>query len=207
MAAPGVAADNNPLAADREVTEAGYGTSARQQALEKSLAVGPTAGSGLKPAAMAPAPAGPASKRSSNAKMNRKMLAEGDEIGALADGGQADPFGFADDASDDDQLASRDKFANISEYKRVIDAPLSTFSVDVDTASYSKVEYLLRQNRLPPIDAVRVEMVNHFDYEYLPPKDDADSLAGTDISCPWNDAHRLARIALKGKTMKPEERH
>ena len=213
MAAPGVAADNNPLAADREATEAGYGTSARQQALEKSLAVGPTAGSGLKPAAMAPAPAGPASKRSSNAKMNRKMLAEGDEIGVLADGGQADPFGFADDASDDDQLASRDKFANISEneYKRVIDAPLSTFSVDVDTASYSKVrEYLLRQNRLPPIDAVRVEeMVNYFDYEYLPPKDDADSpfAAETDIfSCPWNDAHRLARIALKGKTMKPEER-
>ena len=167
MALPGVAADNNPVAADREATEAGYGASARQQALEKSLAAEPTAGSGMKPAAMAPAPAGPANKRSINANMNRKMRAEGDEIAALADGGQADPFGFADDASSDDQFASRDKFVNISEneYKRVIDAPLSTFSVDVDTASYSKVrEYLLRQNRLPPIDAVRVEeMVNYFD--------------------------------------------
>ena len=110
-------------------------------------------------------------------------------------------------------LADRDRFKNITEnsYKRVSDAPLSTFSVDVDTASYSKTrEYLLRQRRLPPVDAVRIEeLVNYFDYEYLPPKDDAEvpfAVTAEIISCPWNNKHRLARIALKGKEMKTQER-
>ncbi|MDB4749839.1 VWA domain-containing protein, partial [Rubripirellula sp.] len=113
----------------------------------------------------------------------------------------------------DDALASRDKFTNVREnaFKRVSDAPLSTFSVDVDTASYSKVrEYLLRQRRLPPVDAVRIEeMVNYFNYEYLPPEDDAEypfAAKAEIISCPWNDGHRIARIALKGKMMQPKDR-
>ncbi|MDB4477233.1 von Willebrand factor type A domain-containing protein [Rhodopirellula sp.] len=107
----------------------------------------------------------------------------------------------------------RDKFQPLTEnaFKRVADAPLSTFSADVDTASYSKVrEYLLRQRRLPPVDAVRIEeLVNYFNYEYLPPTDDAAypfAAKAEIISCPWNEDHRLARIALKGKTMKPKER-
>lgn len=112
-----------------------------------------------------------------------------------------------------DGSADRDRFNNITEnqYKRVTESPLSTFSIDVDTASYSKVrEYLLRQRRLPPVDAVRIEeLVNYFDYEYLPPQDDAEipfAATAEIISCPWNNRHRLARIALKGKEMQTQER-
>ena len=112
-----------------------------------------------------------------------------------------------------DNPGDQNRFNNLSEnaFKRVSDAPLSTFSVDVDTASYSKVrEYLLKQRRLPPVDAVRIEeLVNYFNYEYLPPKDDAEypfAAKAEIIACPWNDDHRLARIALKGKTMKPKNR-
>lgn len=138
---------------------------------------------------------------------------------------RSDPFAEAErrresatfmipNAQDADEIPEdRNRFENISEnaFKRVSDSPLSTFSVDVDTASYSKVrEYLLSQRRRPPVDAVRVEeLVNYFNYEYLPPKDDAEHpfVAKADIiGCPWNEDHRLARIALKGKTMQPKNR-
>ena len=114
---------------------------------------------------------------------------------------------------DEGDSAPRDRFSAVTEnaFKRVTDAPLSTFSVDVDTASYSKVrEYLLSQHQRPPVDAIRIEeMVNYFNYEYLPPEDDAQypfAAKAEIMSCPWNDDHRLARIALKGKAMEPEDR-
>ena len=94
---------------------------------------------------------------------------------------------------------------------RVSEQSVSTFSVDVDTASYSKTRnYLLRSGQLPPPDAVRIEeLVNYFDYSYkAPEKADADPFT-TDVvltTCPWNKEHRLARIALKGKTMKKSKR-
>jgi len=116
-------------------------------------------------------------------------------------------------ALDDGESDQRNRFPALTEnaFKRVEDSPLSTFSVDVDTASYSKVrEYLLSQHQRPPVDAIRIEeMVNYFNYEYLPPEDDAPhpfAAKAEIMSCPWNDNHRLARIALKGKTMKPEDR-
>jgi Ca-activated chloride channel family protein len=106
-----------------------------------------------------------------------------------------------------------DRFDPITDnaFKRVSEHPLSTFSVDVDTASYSKTrDYLIRQNSLPRPDAVRIEeLVNYFDYEYEPPMNDAEhpfATTATLMSCPWNEEHRLARIALKGKTMEKEER-
>jgi Ca-activated chloride channel family protein len=106
-----------------------------------------------------------------------------------------------------------DKFDPITDnpFKRVLDHPLSTFSVDVDTASYSKVrDVLLRANQLPRRDAVRIEeLVNYFEYDYAPPADDAEHpfAARSDItSCPWNPEHRLARVSLQGKTMTKDER-
>ena len=119
-----------------------------------------------------------------------------------------------DDAiAENETLTQRNRFPSAVEntFKRVAEEPLSTFSVDVDTASYSKIrEYLLGQNRRPPLGAVRIEeMVNYFNYEYLPPKDDAEypfAAKAEIMSCPWNDSHRLARIALKGKEMTVEER-
>lgn len=81
--------------------------------------------------------------------------------------------------------------------------PLSTFSIDVDTASYSKTRsYLLGNNRLPRKDAVRIEeLINYFDYNYQAPgpNDDHPLVAKAEITqCPWSPQHRLARIAVKG---------
>ncbi len=86
--------------------------------------------------------------------------------------------------------------------------PLSTFSIDVDTASYSNVRRFLNDGMLPPKGAVRIEeLVNYFDYDYKPPTGDAPF--STDVAlaeCPWNGEHWLARIALKGKVFAEKER-
>lgn len=85
--------------------------------------------------------------------------------------------------------------------------PLSTFSIDVDTAAYSNVRRFLNDGQLPPKDAVRIEeLVNYFPYDYAPPTDSAPFSAKVEIGpCPWNRQHQLARIGLKGKDV-PQER-
>jgi Ca-activated chloride channel family protein len=81
---------------------------------------------------------------------------------------------------------------------------VSTFSIDVDTASYANVRQFLEQSaQLPPPDAVRIEeLVNYFPYDYQEPTDDTPFAANMEVAaCPWNPEHRLARIAIKGKEM------
>ena len=79
--------------------------------------------------------------------------------------------------------------------------PLSTFSIDVDTASYANVRRFLNAGSLPPKDAVRVEeMLNYFTYHYQPPIDDRPFAVHAEVAaCPWQTKHRLLRIALKGR--------
>ena len=86
--------------------------------------------------------------------------------------------------------------------------PLSTFSLDVDTASYSNVRRFLDAGRLPPRDAVRCEeMINYFPYKYPAPTDGTPFAIHAEIApCPWNPRHRLAKIALKGKELATGER-
>ena len=95
-------------------------------------------------------------------------------------------------------------------FRRVADHPLSTFSVDVDTASYSNVRRFLDDGRLPPPDAVRIEeMVNYFDYAYAPPADDNDAPFAARVevaSVPWAPTHRLVRIGIKGKEVSAADR-
>jgi Ca-activated chloride channel family protein len=81
-----------------------------------------------------------------------------------------------------------------------VDAPLSTFSVDVDTASYANVRSMILDARNIPMDAVRLEeMVNYFDYSYPPPTDNHPFAIHVDnAACPWNTQHQLVRVALKG---------
>ncbi len=105
----------------------------------------------------------------------------------------------------------RERYTEFEENKflRPDDAPFSTFSVDVDTASYSKARrYLMEQNERPPVDAVRLEeFINYFDYHYAPPTDGKPFATYADVAtCPWNAAHLLARVALKGKEFPKEER-
>lgn len=92
-------------------------------------------------------------------------------------------------------------------------APLSTFSIDVDTASYANVRRYLMQGQLPPADAVRVEeLINYFPYADTPPaialEDGGDPFAVhlEQATAPWNIAHRLVRIGIKGYEMPWESR-
>lgn len=93
-------------------------------------------------------------------------------------------------------------------YKRVTDEPLSTFSVDVDTASYSNVRRMLRQGTPVPADAVRIEeMINYFNYEYPEPEGDAPFSVTTEYSiCPWNEDNNLLLIGLQAKEIDFEDR-
>jgi Ca-activated chloride channel family protein len=87
-------------------------------------------------------------------------------------------------------------------------APLSTFSIDVDTASYANVRRFLEDGQMPPVDAVRIEeLINYFDYAY--PQPDGDVPFAVDLAVtesPWAPEHRLVRVGLKGKEIAVEER-
>jgi Ca-activated chloride channel family protein len=92
--------------------------------------------------------------------------------------------------------------------KRVAEAPVSTFSIDVDTGSYSNVRRFLNQGRLPVKDAVRVEeMLNYFSYDYPLPRDKTRPFSvTTEIApTPWNKDSHLLRIGLKGYDIAPDK--
>lgn len=86
--------------------------------------------------------------------------------------------------------------------------PLSTFSIDVDTASYSNIRRYLDDDLLPPRDAVKIEeMVNYFSYDYDTPRGDTPFSINTEIGpCPWNDESRIAMIGLQGLEIERDER-
>ena len=91
------------------------------------------------------------------------------------------------------------------------DNPLSTFSVDVDTASYANVRRFIESGRLPPPDAVRVEeLVNYFPYDYAPPAPDDEAhpfaVHLEAASCPWNPPDRLVRIGIKARELARDKR-
>lgn len=88
-------------------------------------------------------------------------------------------------------------------YKDVRHNPLSTFSIDVDNASYSNVRRFINLGQTPPADAVRVEeMINYFKYDYPEPDGDYPFSVYTEVApCPWNKKHNLLHIGLKGKSI------
>jgi len=94
-----------------------------------------------------------------------------------------------------------------NDYLQAKDNPLSTFSIDVDTASYSNVRRFLYGNTLPPKDAVRIEeMVNYFTYDYPQPSDKEPFSVTTEIAgCPWNAQHQLVLIGLQGRKMEVKD--
>lgn len=79
--------------------------------------------------------------------------------------------------------------------------PLSTFSIDVDAASYANVRRFINYGQKPPADAVRIEeMINYFNYDYEQPKGDDPFSINTEVSqAPWNEKHQLVHIGLQGK--------
>ena len=85
---------------------------------------------------------------------------------------------------------------------------VSTFSIDVDTASYANTRRFLNQGQLPPPDAVRIEeLINYFSYNYAPPTGaDPFSVNIEMADCPWQPKHKLVRIGIKGKEVAAAER-
>ena len=102
------------------------------------------------------------------------------------------------------------RYGNIEEnpFLGAVSNPLSTFSIDVDTASYSNILRFIENGSLPPKDAVRVEeMINYFSYDYPQPNDKLPFSVNLDAAaCPWEPAHRLVRIGLKGRELPNEKR-
>ncbi|HKP33023.1 MAG TPA: VWA domain-containing protein [Chitinophagaceae bacterium] len=106
-------------------------------------------------------------------------------------------------------FADADKEFNTEDYSPIVEniffsplnEPLSTFSIDVDEASYSNVRRYLQNGNMPPPGAVRIEeMINYFDYEYVHPSNNDPFAVNTEISdCPWNNNHKLVHIGLQGK--------
>jgi Ca-activated chloride channel family protein len=96
-----------------------------------------------------------------------------------------------------------EEYSKIEEnsFKQVKVDPLSTFSIDVDPASYANMRRFISSGQLPPKDAIRIEeLINYFDYAYAQPDDGRPFAVHTEVAeCPWNQSHRLVRIGLKGK--------
>jgi Ca-activated chloride channel family protein len=94
-------------------------------------------------------------------------------------------------------------------YHRIVDndfvavatSPLSTFSIDVDTASYANVRRFLSGGQLPPRDAVRIEeLINYFRFDYPPPDGDTPfSVTASVAECPWRTDHRLVHLGLQAR--------
>ena len=110
---------------------------------------------------------------------------------------------------DMDARMNTEEYGRIQEngFKSVADTPLSTFSIDVDPASYSNMRRFINRGELPPADAIRTEeLVNYFSYDYSKPTgNDPVKITVEAGTCTWNTAHRLVRIGLKAKEIPTEQ--
>ena len=98
---------------------------------------------------------------------------------------------------------------NSEEYKEIIESgfqstaknPLSTFSIDVDTASYANIRRMINRGQEIPEDAVRIEeMINYFNYDYKEPEGNDPVSVTTELSdCPWNPEHQLMLVGIQAK--------
>ncbi|EJN34447.1 von Willebrand factor type A (vWA) domain protein-containing protein [Pseudomonas sp. GM78] len=107
--------------------------------------------------------------------------------------GEAYPQGYRDEQREQYQALTDNPIHSVAQ------APVSTFSADVDTGAYANVRRLLNQGRLPPEGAVRLEeMVNYFPYDYALPTDGSPFGVTTELAAsPWNPHTRLLRIGIK----------
>jgi Ca-activated chloride channel family protein len=121
--------------------------------------------------------------------------------GALVKRAAPAPMMLSDAVVSQYRSEPREQYANLPDnpVHRVTEAPVSTFSVDVDTGSYANVRRFLNQGSLPPEGAVRLEeMVNYFPYAYAKPTDGSPFGVTTEVAAtPWNPKTQLLRIGIK----------
>ena len=134
----------------------------------------------------------------------RASLLDGSSMGAggVAAGGLINTRGSAPPPMK--EVPGSEEYDKVTEndFKKVLENPLSTFSIDVDTAAYSNMRrFISKRNRMPPRDSVRIEeFINYFTYDYPLPEGDVPFTVTTELSdCPWNDKNRLAMVGLQGK--------
>lgn len=134
------------------------------------------------------------------ARINKKDYVPGDRLG---DRGVASP-----NKLEEERVFNTEDYDNIvdNRFLSATQNPLSTFSIDVDEASYSNVRRYIQSGSLPPAGAVRIEeMINYFDYEYPQPTDEHPFKAITEMAaCPWNPEHQLVHMGIQGKTIPTE---
>ncbi|TND07429.1 MAG: uncharacterized protein FD123_3279 [Bacteroidetes bacterium] len=169
----------------------------------------------------APAPLSSVEIKSENQKLlftserkNAPAVQDPNNPGTFINAGKSGYLGYgyykapADLDSFDDPVMNTEEYDKINDnaYKLVNNDPLSTFSVDVDRASYSNMRRFLNQGSLPPKDAVRIEeMINYFTYNYPQPTgDDPFSINLESGNCPWNPKHKIVHVGLQGKRIETE---
>jgi Ca-activated chloride channel family protein len=136
--------------------------------------------------------------------------------GSLAGGERRKKELKAQVAADESRLqtesTSGEAYASIADnpFHKTATESLSTFSIDVDTASYSNIRRFLTQNMLPPRDAVRIdEMLNYFAYDDEPPPVSSEHPFAVHVEtagCPWHANHRLARIGIAARPIDQSRR-
>ena len=123
----------------------------------------------------------------------------------------SDAYGAMAPVTNPQQVVDRERYEDVdpNPVLSTVEEPVSTFSIDVDTASYSLVRNSLEFGQLPPTDAVRIEeMVNYFDYDYaLPPGPEEPYATHVTVTpTPWNADTQLLHIGIQGYEIIPDER-
>ncbi|MBF0649709.1 VWA domain-containing protein [Dysgonomonas sp. GY75] len=115
----------------------------------------------------------------------------------------AKPFIMAESPRYDRQRNEEYSQFTENKFKMAREEPLSTFSVDVDAASYSNMRRFINRGELPYKDAVRIEeLINYFSYDYAEPAGNDPVRITTEVgSCPWNSQNRLVKVGLKAKSL------
>jgi len=122
---------------------------------------------------------------------------------------EEEPLMIIQDENQDEKDIQTEEYEKINEnpFWNPMKKPLSTFSIDVDVASYANVRRFLENGQLPPTDAVRIEeMINYFDYQYPQPTDEHPFKIITEVgSCPWSEENKLLHIGIQGKDIPTEK--
>lgn len=174
-----------------EVVVTGYGTVKKRDMTGSVVTINPGY---LSPSAIA------APDRVLSGKASGVMITNGNARREIKRKNKADYDSDKDFNTEDYDAIVENKFLNVTEN------PLSTFSIDVDAASYSNVRRYLQNNQLPPVGAVRSEeLINYFHYEYPQPTGNDPFSINTEMAdCPWNKEHKLVLIGLQGKKIPVE---